>query len=479
MRYHNELLILDEKDNVGVVTQGELKGHKLSLKAIASGERIIKYGYPIGYATQNINSGELVHTGNTKTTLSGILDYVYEPDLNPLESVVDDKSFNGYVRKNGEVGIRNELWIIPTVGCVNGIGRYMVNAFTKLHEISENYDGIHIFEHQYGCSQLGEDHEQTKKLLQNMAKHPNAGGVLVLGLGCENNQINAFKDTLGTYDEARIQFMICQEHQNELEDGLKILESLYEKMIQDQRVALPLKHLKVGLECGGSDAYSGITANPLIGMFSDYLISRGGTTVLTEVPEMFGAEVPLLNRCKDEATFNKAVEMINNFKHYFMKHDQPIYENPSPGNKAGGITTLEEKSLGCTKKSGVSPVNSVLFYNERIEETGLSLLESPGNDIVATTALGASGCQLVLFSTGRGTPYGGFIPTMKISTNEKLGTEKKHWIDFDASQVLNQPIEKVFEAFVDGIISIANGQLTKHEILGIRDIGVFKKGVTL
>ena len=407
------------------------RGHKIAIKNINKGENVVKYGLPIGYALEDIKVGSWVHTHNTKTNLKDLNIYSYTPKFTDRKLNLKDIKVNVYKRKNGDVGVRNELWIVPTVGCVNGIAQRIKDAF--LAEVGElEIDNINVLTHNYGCSQLGEDHINTRIILQNTVKHPNAGGVLVLGLGCENNQVADFKKTLGEYDGERVKFLISQEVDDEIEIGKNILIELYNQMKNDKREEVSISEINFGLECGGSDGLSGITANPMLGYFSDYIIALGGTTVLTEVPEMFGAETLLMERCKDEETFEKCVHMINNFKEYFIKNGQEIYENPSPGNKKGGITTLEDKSLGCTQKSGTSKVIDVLKYGEVLKEKGLNLLSAPGNDLVATTALAAAKCHLVLFTTGRGNPYGGYVPTVKISTNTQLYEKKRKWIDFNA-----------------------------------------------
>lgn len=455
------------------------RGHKFAVVPIEKGENIIKYGSPIGHATNTIQVGEHVHTHNTKTNLDGLLTYTYEQRLveNPYQN--ENLTFKGYRRKNGDVGIRNELWIVPTVGCVNGVSETIINRF--IHEVGDihPFENVLVLKHNYGCSQLGDDHEHTKTILQNAVVHPNAGGVLVLGLGCENNTLAEFRNSLGEYDEERVKFLVAQEVDNEIEAGVKLLKEIYEVAQSDQREDVPLSKLKVGLKCGGSDGLSGITANPLLGKLSDYLVAQGGTTVLTEVPEMFGAETILMERAKDMHTFEKIVELINDFKQYFIDHHQPVYENPSPGNKDGGITTLEDKSLGCTQKAGTSMVTDVLKYGERLKETGLNLLSAPGNDLVASSALAASGCQLVLFTTGRGTPFGTFVPTVKVSTNTPLYEAKKHWIDFNAGSILEQDQETVLREFIDYIIKVASGEKVNNEMNGYRELAIFKTGITL
>ncbi|TNG97091.1 altronate dehydratase [Pasteurellaceae bacterium USgator11] len=455
------------------------RGHKIALQPIASGDLVIKYGYPIGHATQPIELGEHVHVHNTKTNLSDINDYQYQPVATAFDRQIADKEVQLYRRTNGEVGIRNELWIVPTVGCVVGIARQIQKQFLQNHpELA--IDGVYTFNHSYGCSQLGDDHENTKIILQDMVKHPNAGGVLVIGLGCENNQVDVFQQTLGNYDPQRVKFMVSQKVRDEVEAGVALLEQLYQQMVLDKRQVGKLSEVKFGLECGGSDGFSGITANPMLGLFSDYLTSHGGTTVLTEVPEMFGAERILMSHCRDEQTFNKTVAMVNDFKQYFIRHQQPIYENPSPGNKEGGITTLEDKSLGCTQKAGHSQVVDVLKYGERLKISGLNLLSAPGNDAVATSALAAAGCHIVLFTTGRGTPYGGFVPTLKIATNSELAQRKKHWIDFNAGQLLEEvSMTQMLQTFIDLLVNTINGQPTKNEINDFRELAIFKSGVTL
>jgi len=456
------------------------RGHKIAIKNINKGENVVKYGLPIGYALEDIKVGSWVHTHNTKTNLKDLNTYSYTPKFTDRKLNLKDIKVNVYKRKNGDVGVRNELWIVPTVGCVNGIAQRIKDAF--LAEVGElEIDNINVLTHNYGCSQLGEDHINTRIILQNTVKHPNAGGVLVLGLGCENNQVADFKKTLGEYDGERVKFLISQEVDDEIEIGKNILIELYNQMKNDKREEVSISEINFGLECGGSDGLSGITANPMLGYFSDYIIALGGTTVLTEVPEMFGAETLLMERCKDEKTFEKCVHMINNFKEYFIKNGQEIYENPSPGNKKGGITTLEDKSLGCTQKSGTSKVIDVLKYGEVLKEKGLNLLSAPGNDLVATTALAVAKCHLVLFTTGRGNPYGGYVPTVKISTNTQLYEKKRKWIDFNAGRIVteNMSFEEITKEFIDYIVSVINGEKTNNEKNRFQEIAIFKSGVTL
>lgn len=474
----NEVIKIDEKEVK--VLQDITKGHKIAIENIAKGRNILKYGMPIGFALEEIKIGEWVHIHNTKTNLKDLTIYEYIPEFEDEILATEKKRVKVYRRKSGDVGIRNELWIVPTVGCVNGIANLIKEAFLK--EVGElKIDGINVLTHNYGCSQLGEDHINTRTILQNTVKHPNAGGVLVLGLGCENNQVSEFIKTFGDYDEERIKFLVSQEVEDEIETGKEILKFLYEKMLLDKREDGELGEINFGLECGGSDGLSGITANPMLGHFSDYIISQGGTTVLTEVPEMFGAETLLMKRCKDKEVFEKCVALINDFKEYFIKHDQEIYENPSPGNKKGGITTLEDKSLGCTQKSGTSKVIDVLKYGEILKEKGLNLLSAPGNDLVATTALAAAKCHLVLFTTGRGNPYGGYVPTVKISTNTELYNKKRKWIDFDAGRLVSEDLsmQELTNEFIEYIIRVINGEKTNNEKNHFQEIAIFKSGVTL
>lgn len=456
------------------------RGHKFALKEIRSGENVIKYGEVIGRALCDIAPGEHIHTHNMKTCLEGTLEYSYNKRDIALASPGVSRTVNVFERKNGEVGIRNELWVIPTVGCVNAQAKAIVNAFRKKYGELDGVDGCFTFTHPYGCSQIGEDHERTKLLLQRMVKHPNCGGVLVLGLGCENNRMDVFRETLGKYDESRTRFLVAQDVSDEIAEGVKLLGELYENARNDKRVPKDISCLKVGLKCGGSDGLSGITANPLVGRFSDYIASVGGTTVLTEVPEMFGAEQLLMNRAKDEQTFGKVVDLINGFKEYYQKNGQPVYENPSPGNKAGGITTLEDKSLGCTQKSGTREVCDVLFDGDSLTSHGLNLLNGPGNDMVAVTNLACAGCHLVLFTTGRGTPFGGFVPTIKISTNTDLWERKPNWIDFNAGSIVEgDTFGKKLEELTDLVAEVANGRMTVNERYDSREIALFKTGVTL
>ena len=471
--------IMVNDQNIITIQEDIPAGHKVALKDFNVNENIIKYGYPIGHTIIPISQGYWVNEKNIRTNLKGILNYEYSPALTHIDIQDKNLTFKGYKRKNGEVGIRNEIWIIPTVGCVNGIVSQLAQSLRQETKNS-HIDSIVAYTHNYGCSQLGDDHENTRKILRDMVLHPNVGGVLLVGLGCENNQLNSFKEFLGEYDTERVRFMECQKVDDEFEEGMKLLRELYKVASKDKRIEMPLNKLRIGLKCGGSDGFSGITANPLLGVFSDFLISQGGTAVLTEVPEMFGAETILMNRCENLEIFNKTVQLINNFKKYFIDNHQPVYENPSPGNKAGGISTLEEKSLGCTQKCGKSPVRDVLRYGEKIQTHGLNLLSAPGNDLVAATALAASGCQMVLFTTGRGTPFGTFVPTVKVSTNTPLYNHKPGWIDFNAGALLeNENMESLAIRFINFIIEIASGKYTQNEKKDYREIAIFKTGVTL
>lgn len=455
------------------------QGHKIALQSLDAEAFITKYGYPIGHATTSIAQGDWVHTHNVKTNLAGEEQYEYNPELHPVVYPKRDLTFQGYRRANGKVGIRNDLYIVPTVGCVNGVAELMLQEFKQKYSDLGSFDNITILKHPYGCSQLGDDHQMTRSILLDAVNHPNAGGVLVFGLGCENNIVSEFKGMLGQYDESRVKFLVAQEVGNEVEAGLKLLDELYEAARDDHRETIPLHELNVGLKCGGSDGFSGITANPLLGAFSDFLISQGGTTVLTEVPEMFGAEKMLMARAENEAVFQQIVHLINNFKQYFLSYGEPVYENPSPGNKAGGISTLEDKSLGCTQKAGTSPVVDVLQYGEKLRKKGLSLLQAPGNDLVASSALAASDCHLVLFTTGRGTPFGSFVPTIKVATNNQIYNNKTHWMDFNAGTLLETPMEEVLEQFISYIIEVASGKQTRNEQNDVRELAIFKTGVTL
>ncbi len=462
------------------VLQDTPAGHKVLINDTAEGENIIKYGYPIGHAKENLKAGQWVNENNLKTNLAGTLTYEYHPVSESLDIKKDSRTFKGYVRKNGEVGVRNEIWVVPTVGCVNGIAERLAGMLEKETNL-EGIDAVHAWHHNFGCSQLSEDHENTRKVLRDIVLHPNAGGVLVVGLGCENNQPDKFEELLGDYDKDRIKFMVVQKVEgDEAEEGMKILRSLYNLAKEDKRTDCPLNELRIGLKCGGSDGFSGITANPLVGELSDFIVAQGGTSILTEVPEMFGAETILMNRCKTPELFNETVELINDFKEYFLSHGEPVGENPSPGNKAGGISTLEDKALGCTQKCGRAPVSGVLGYGDRLKVKGLNLLSAPGNDLVASTALAAAGCQIVLFTIGRGTPFGTFIPTMKISTNSTLYKNKHNWIDFNAGELVEgTDMAALVDKFIDKVIAVASGEKTCNEKNGYREISIFKNGVTL
>ena len=492
-----DYIVINPIDNVAVCLREHKKGevvegvtlleaipraHKVALKDIKKGQDIIKYGSPIGHATKDIKVGEHVHTQNVATNLDDVITYKYEPNYPEVLGYKDSKrTVDVYERKNGEYGVRNELWIIQTVGCISQNAHNIIEEFKKRYDTSD-IDGIYTFNHPFGCSQMGGDLKLTRTILADMALHPNAGGVLVLSLGCEENQMAGFIEELGDrYDKDRTRFLICQEVEDEVEVGVKLLKELYDNMKNDKRVTRPLSVLRIGLKCGGSDGMSGITANPLLGRFSDFLSINGATTLLGEVPEMFGAEKLLMARAKDEATFNEIVKLINDFKLYFKNHHQVIYDNPSPGNKAGGITTLEDKSLGCTQKGGASKVMGVVEMGGRIKNKGLNLISTPGNDLVACTTLAAAGCQIVLFTTGRGTPFGTFCPTMKIATNTDLATKKANWIDYNAGDLVDKKtMDELLEDFIDLVCDVASGKkLSKNEQNGFREISIFKDGVVL
>ena len=491
----NKTLLINKIDNVAValtnLSKGETYegtlliedipvGHKFALKDINENEDVIKYGYPIGHATQKILKGSHVHVQNTKTNLGDELSYSYTQKFVENKYKDDNIKVKVFKRKFNKYGIRNNLLIVPLVGCVNAQAELIKQNVLK--QIDKNLiDDVIVTKHPYGCSQMGDDMTNTIETLQAVVKHPNAGGVLVLALGCENNQLEPFKASLTNYDTDRVLFLKAQDVEDEVEEGTKLCMSLYQKMITDKREEAPLSTITIGLKCGGSDGFSGISANPLVGEMSDFIVANGGSTLLTEVPEMFGAEQVLMHRAKDEETFNKIVSLINNFKKYYSDHNQVCYENPSPGNKQGGITTLEDKSLGCTQKAGLSKVVDVLHLGDEIKHKGLNLLKGPGNDMIACSNLACAGAHVILFTTGRGTPFGTFVPTMKIATNTPLSVKKSNWIDFNAGQIVDgKSMEEVFEEFKNTIIKIINGELkTKNEINDFQELAIFKDGVTL
>ena len=469
--------IVLEEGRVVVAREDIPAGHKMAVAEIEEGTPVIKYGYRIGIAKEVIKAGDWIHTHNVKTALGDLLEYTYDPTT--VEEVkTEDATFMGFNRPDGKVGVRNEIWVIPTVGCVNNVASAIAkqaNAFVK-GSVSE----VIAFPHPYGCSQMGDDQENTRRILADLINHPNAGGVLVLGLGCENSNIDVLKPYIGDYDENRVKFLVSQECEDEIAESVELIKELIDYASGFEREPISVSKLVIGMKCGGSDGLSGITANPLVGRFSDMLISKGGTTILTEVPEMFGAETILMNRCENEELFNKTVDLINDFKNYFKSHNQTIYENPSPGNKRGGISTLEDKSLGCTQKSGSALVKGVLAYGERVNTPGLNLLSAPGNDLVASTALAAAGAHIVLFTTGRGTPFASPVPTMKISTNSALANKKANWIDFNAGALVeDQSMAEQTKTLFDYVVEVASGKQVCSEAAGFHDMAIFKQGVTL
>lgn len=463
-------VIINEKDNVGIslVASGDIPaGHKFALRDINKGEYIIKYGEIIGRATTDIKKGEWVHTHNVKSHLDETAEYSYNFYAETLPK--KHATFKGFKRKIGRAGIRNEIYIIPSVGCVNNVCKKLEKLSQKF--VSGSIDGIYALTHQFGCSQLGDDNVNIKKLLCGVALNPNASFVLFIGLGCENNGLDGIKEYLKPYGRDNIEFFNCQDVKDEIEYGLNIIKGFAEKASKLQREDVDLSELCIGLKCGGSDGYSGLTANPLVGKISDEIVSFGGSAMLTEVPEMFGAEQLLMNKCKNKDVFERYKKMIINFKNFYTSQGFPVYENPSPGNKKGGITTLEEKSLGCVEKAGSTKIVDVLDYGDIVKEKGVSALNAPGNDLIAATALAASGCQLVLFTTGRGTPFSTFVPTMKIASNDRISAFKDNWIDFNAYGMDEKGL-------FDLIIKTVNGEYkTKSE--DIREIAFYKTGVTL
>lgn len=461
-----------------VLTEDIPQGHKFALCDLAEGEQVIKYGYAIGVTKCPVSKGSWIHVHNIKTGLGDLLTYSYDKTPVTAAETSEPVCFQGYRRPDGKVGVRNEIWIVPTVGCVNSVAKAIEKKAQKY--VGGTVEDIIAFNHPYGCSQMGEDQENTRKVLADLIQHPNAGGVLVLGLGCENSNIDVLMPYIGEYDKNRVKFLVSQEADDEVETALHLIEELADYVGQFKREAIPASELIIGMKCGGSDGLSGITANPTVGKFSDLLVAQGGTTILTEVPEMFGAETILMNRCANEELFDKTVCLINDFKNYFTSHNQTIYENPSPGNKKGGISTLEDKSLGCTQKSGSSEVKGVLSYGERVSTKGLNLLSAPGNDLVASTALAASGAHIVLFTTGRGTPFASPVPTVKISSNSALNAKKNNWIDFNAGRMVEDtPLEELGQQLFDYVIRVASGEQVKAEKAGFHDMAIFKQGVTL
>jgi altronate hydrolase len=457
-------------------------GHKIALCDIKSGENIIKYGFPIGHATEDIASGSHIHSHNLKTNLEGTLEYTYKPRRVEGEAPkceLAGSTFEGYRRKDGKVGIRNEIWIVATVGCVNKTADRIAQVANERY--AGMCDGFFAYTHPYGCSQLSDDQVFTQQILAGLVEHPNATGVLVLGLGCENNNIGVFKKFLADIDEDRVKFLSTQDETDEIEAALELLRPLAERAQNEKRVSIPASELIVGFKCGGSDAFSGITANPLCGRITDRITACDGCAILTEVPEMFGAETILMSRSLDEKVFDSAVSMINGFKEYYRRHNQVVYENPSPGNKEGGITTLEEKSLGCIQKGGKAIVTDVLEYGSRCVTKGLNLLTGPGNDMVSCTNMTAAGAHMICFTTGRGTPFGAPVPTVKIATNSVLFEKKPAWVDFNAGTILSgTSFEDASKALFSLILDTASGKYkTRNEQNGYREIAIFKDGVTL
>lgn len=463
-------VIIDSKDNVAVMLENGKDipiGHKFALRDIDIGEDVIKYGHSIGRATAKISKGEWVHTHNLHSNLDKEKEYDYS--YNEILLDTQKKTFKGFKREKGRAGIRNEIYIIPTVGCVNNVCVRLASDAQKL--IKGSVDGIFALTHQFGCSQLGKDSQNIKELLCGVALNPNASFVLFVGLGCENNSLMQIKEYLEPYNRKNIEYFDCQEVEDEHEYGMNILKKFASQASEYIREDVDFSELCVGLKCGGSDAFSGLTANPLVGKIADKVVGFGGSAVLTEIPEMFGAEQLIMNKCNNKQTFLTYKKTISDFKDYYIKNGVPVYENPSPGNRAGGITTLEEKSLGCVEKAGKTPIVDVLDYGQMVKESGVSVLNAPGNDLIASTALGASGCQLVLFTTGRGTPFSTFVPTLKISSNQALAKFKNNWVDFDGFSMDENGLLEL-------VLDVVNGNY-KCKSEDVREIAFYKTGVTL
>lgn len=452
-------------------------GHKIAIRALSRGDKVHKFGWPIGAATADIAPGEHVHSHNVATLLSGVEGYRYEPLAEEPLGRPSPLQFDGYRRADGRVATRNEIWILPTVGCVARTADKIAGLAHARH--AGAVDGVFAFAHPFGCSQLGDDLAGTRSVLAALASHPNAGGVLLVGLGCESNQLNRLIEEIPENLRDRIRTLGAQGVEDEVEEGLALVDALVATASLARREKVGLSELVLGLKCGGSDGFSGLTANPLVGRMADHVVGAGGTAILTEIPEVFGAERLLMARARDAQVFDGIVGVVNDFKRYFLAHGEPVSENPSPGNIAGGITTLEEKSLGAVQKAGRAPVEDVLRYGQRGRRRGLSLLEAPGNDAVSCTALAAAGATMILFTTGRGTPLGFPVPTVKIASNSALAQRKRGWIDFDAGRVLDQGIEPVADDLLANIVEIASGRATAAERNGEREIAIWKRGVTL
>ena len=489
---------INESDNVAVALEmlpagtvcniGEMQiclteqipmGHKFAIAEIPEGDAVIKYGWPIGHAIRTIPCGAHVHTMNLCTNLDHPAQLQPEAAVQQMAASAMGRTFHGYLREDGRAATRNEIWILPTVGCVNQIAAKLAEL-ANASLLAGTLEGVYAFEHPYGCSQLGGDHENTKNLLLALANHPNAGGVLFVGLGCENNQISSIREEMCGRKEGYVDYLICQDVEDEIAEGLQLLQRLAEKVKRASRTDISVQKLVVGLKCGGSDGLSGITANCVLGRVSDHLSDAGAAVAMTEIPEIFGAEQCLLSRCAESAASEDLCRLIDRYKEYYRFYGLPVYENPSPGNKAGGITTLEEKSLGCIQKSGRRPIVQVLQYAKPIQKSGVNVISAPGNDLVSMTALAASGAQVLLFTTGRGTPAGAPVPTIKVSTNEQLARKKQAWIDYDASVILlDESVDACAQQLISVLLQVAGGKQTCSEKNGNRQIAIFKNGVTL
>lgn len=452
-------------------------GHKVATRNLAPGDPVRKYAQIIGYANQPIDPGDHVHTHNIEFRNTSV-DYEFATDHRPMKPATSVDTFMGYHRDSGRVGTRNYIAVLTTVNCSATAARMISNHFTpdKLAEFP-NVDGVAAFVHGTGCGMAdsGDGFEALQRVMWGFAKHPNHAAVLMVGLGCEMNQIDWLLDAYGLKQSPTFQTMNIQNVaglRRTVEMGISKINQMLPIANEAGRSEASASELMVALQCGGSDAWSGVTANPALGHACDLLVAQGGTGVLAETPEIYGAEHLLTRRALSRATGEKLIGLIDWWQDYTARNHSSMDNNPSPGNKQGGLTTILEKSLGAAAKGGTTPLTGVFKYAEPITAKGFTFMDSPGYDPASVTGQIAAGCNLVCFTTGRGSAFGSKpAPTLKIATNSELAARMPEDMDVDAGDILTKgaSVEEKGQEIYRRLLQVASGARTKSEAQGLGD----------
>ncbi len=454
-------------------------GHKIAVTDIALGEPVLKFGQIIGYASQPIAKGEQVHTHNCAM---GAHDQNYRigDDFQAIDYVAEAsrRTFDGYRRSDGRAGTRNFIALCATVNCSATVVRHIADHFNRSGALDDypNVDGVIALAHGTGCGMAssGEGYEALQRVLWGHATHPNVGAAIFIGLGCEVMQIGRMKAMFGSSGEERFHGLTIQETggtRKTIAAGIEAIKKLLPAVNDIKRVPIPVSELVVGLQCGGSDGFSGITANPALGAATDILVKQGGTALLSETPEIYGAEQLLVRRAASQEVGEKLIARIRWWENYTAVNGGSMDNNPSPGNKAGGLTTILEKSLGAAAKGGTLALSGVLLYAEQVKERGFVFMDSPGYDPVSATGQIASGAQLVVFTTGRGSAFGSKpAPTIKLATNSAMYKMLDEDMDINCGDIIDGvSIEAKGEEIFEKMIEIASGRQSKSEALGLGD----------